>query len=150
MDLMEDNGDLRLLLLNTNLAGGEHIPEIERRIWVIKERVWSEKASLPYTYYPTLMIVDLISFVTMWLDTFPLSSGIQLLSICALMVGTSLSYKEHCRCLFGAYVQTHKEGLNDTDSPRTLNAICLGPTGNTQHRYKFLNLATNRCIYRRG
>ena len=32
---------------------------------------------------------------------------------------------------------------------RTLGAICLGPTGNSQGSYKFMNLRTGRRITRR-
>ena len=71
------------------------------------------------------------------------------MSPCALIVGTNLSYQQHCRCLFGSYVQTHKETDNNTDKVRTLDAICLGPTGNSQGTYKFLNLSTGKQIHRR-
>ena len=95
------------------------------------------------------MVVDLISFIIMWLNAFPLSSGIQAMSPRTIVVGTNLSYTEHCRCPFGAYVQKHEDGTNKTDRPQTLDAICLGPTGNAQGTYKFLNLATGKRIYRR-
>ena len=45
-------------------------------------------------------------------------------------------------------MQTHKETSNNTATERTLDAICLGPTENVQGTYKFLNLATNKRIYR--
>ena len=66
-----------------------------------------------------------------------------------LIIGTNLSYSEHCRCPFGAYVQTHEEGYNKTDTERSLDAICLGPTGNSQGTYNFMNLATGMKIKRR-
>ena len=95
------------------------------------------------------MVTDMINWIVTWLKVFPMSGGIQGVSPRALVVGTALNYQQHCRCPFGAYVQTHEETDNDTDRPRTLDAICLGPTGNTQGTYKFLNLSTGRRIYRR-
>ena len=64
------------------------------------------------------------------------------------MIGTQLSHDKHFKCPFGTYVQTHEEGSNNTETERTIDAICLGTTGNVQGSYKFLNLATNRRIYR--
>ena len=113
-DLMKNNGDLKSSLFNTTSAG-EHVPEIERRIRVIKERVRAEKSGLPFTYYPTVMVVDLISFAITWLNAFPMSGGIKNILPRSIVVRTNLNYNEHCRCPFGAYIQTHKEGTNNTD-----------------------------------
>ena len=82
---------------------------------MIKERVRAEKASLPYTYYPIVMVVDMINFVVTWLNVFLLANGIWNMSPQLIVVGTNLSYNKHCQCLFGAYVQTHEEGTNDMD-----------------------------------
>eukprot|EP00957_Ditylum_brightwellii_P011842 892593-Ditylum_brightwellii.AAC.1 len=54
---------------------------------------------------------------------------------------------KHCRIPFGAYAQTHEEGSNDM-SERTLGAISLGPVGNVQGSYKFMNLRTGKLIHR--
>ena len=147
-NLMKNNGALQPSLLNTTLAD-EHVLEIERRIRVIKEQVCAEKASLPYVYYPTVMVVDLISFVVTWMNAFPIVSGIHSMLLHTIMIGTNLTYDKHCRCLFDAYVQTQEGGTNDNDRPQTVDMICLGPTGNSQGTYRFMNLATGRCIYRR-
>ena len=66
------------------------------------------------------------------------------------MTGIKLDYSKHCRLPFGSYVQVHDEP-SPTNSPtaRTVGAITLGPTGNLQGGYKFLNLRTGKKITRR-
>ena len=100
-NLMKDDGDLKSSLLNTTSAG-EHVPDIERRIRVIKECVRAEKCSLPYSHYPIIMVTDMINWIVTWLNVFPMSGGIQGVSPRALIVGTALNYQQHCRCPFGA------------------------------------------------
>ena len=117
--------------LNTT-GKGEHVPEIERRIQVIKERTRAERMTLPYTHLPIIMIVDLLGYLVTWLNAFPTSSGIPNYVPRTLLTGTKLTNDKHCRCPFGTYVQTHEETSNNTASERTLDAICLGPTGNVQ------------------
>ena len=60
-----------------------------------------------------------------------------------------LSYKYHCRAPFGAYCETH-ENNEPTNSMRSraLLTICLGPTGNFQGSYHFLNLLSGLVIKR--
>ena len=147
-DLLKDDSDIKAALLNTTLAD-EHVLEIERRIRVIKERMRAEKSSLPYTYLPIIMITELVNYVVTWLNVFPTGAGIGNLSPRSIATGTQLTYNEHCRCPFGTYVQTHEEGGNDTDKERSVDGICLGPTGNSQGTYKFMNLATGQRLYRR-
>ena len=65
------------------------------------------------------------------------------------MTRIKLDYSKHCRLPFGSYVQVHDEP-SPTNSPiaRTVGAITLGPTGNLQGGYKFLNLWTGKNITR--
>ena len=67
------------------------------------------------------------------------------------MTGIKLDYSKHFRLPFGSYVQVHDEP-SPTNSPtaRTVGAITLGPTGNLQGGYKFLNLRTGKKITRRN
>ena len=48
---------------------------------------------------------------------------------------------------FGAYAQTHEAHDNDM-RPRTIGAICLGPSGNEQGGHYFLSLRTGRRLLR--
>ena len=130
----------------------EHCGDIERMIRTIKERVRCGWNKLPYDPKPHLMIRELINFTVMWLNAFPPKEGIsKTLSPRILVAGTKLSAKEHCRIEFGAYAQVHEEDTpRNSMLPRTIGAICLGPTGNIQGGYKFMSLSTGRLIVRRS
>ena len=82
---------------------------------------------------------------------FPDKGGIPNVSPRILTKGIKLDYIKHCRLPFGSYVQVHDEP-SPTNSPtaRTVDAITLGPTGNLQGGYKFLNLWTGKKITRRN
>jgi hypothetical protein len=55
-----------------NLASAnKHVPEIERKIWVIKEGVRAVIYSIPFNSYPAWMLVHAVLFVTKQLNLFP-------------------------------------------------------------------------------
>lgn len=68
-------------------------------------------------------------------------------SPCEIMTNTKLDYIKHCKVPFGTYCQVfqHNDPSN-TDAECTVDAICLGPTGNLQGSYKFFNLETRQKI----
>jgi hypothetical protein len=54
-----------------NLASAnEHVPEIERRIWVVKERCRATRHSLPYERIPKLMTIHIVLNVVKLLNFF--------------------------------------------------------------------------------
>ena len=61
--------------LNTT-AAREHIGEIERKIQVVKERAMSTISILPYKLLPKLVIIKLMHFCVIWMNSFPVKSGI--------------------------------------------------------------------------
>jgi hypothetical protein len=94
------------------------------------------------------MLIQLLHFVVMWLNNFPLATGISTqLSPQELIIRHRLDYKKHCKAPFGAYCKAHKEN-NPTNSMLTRGtpSICLGPTGNLQGSYHFLSLMTGKLI----
>ena len=136
--------------LNTS-AAGEHVGEIERRIRVIKERARGIICTLPYPRLPQIMVIHLLHFIVMWLNNFPVSNSVSArFSPRELILRHKLDAKNHCRAPFGAYCETHEENTptNSMES-RGTPAICLGPTGNIQGSYNFLNLASGLVIKRR-
>ena len=82
---------------------------------------------------------------------FPAKGGISNVSPMTLMNGIKLDYGKHCCLPFRSYVQVYDDP-SPTNSPtaRTIGAITLGPTGNLQGGYKFLNLRTGKKITRRN
>ena len=82
---------------------------------------------------------------------FPAKGGIPNVSPRTLMTGIKLYYSKHFRLPFGSYVQVHDEpSPKNSPTARTVGAITLGPTGNLQGGYKFLNLRTGKKITRRN
>ena len=59
------------------------------------------------------------------------------------MTGNNIDFKKRCKIEFGAYVEAYEKKfpLNSTQS-HTEPVICLGPTGNLQCSYWFLNIRT--------
>ncbi|GAX19421.1 hypothetical protein FisN_4Lu403 [Fistulifera solaris] len=129
-------------------SADEHVPEIERYIRTVKDRVRSRYNTLPFTRIPRLMLVRLVANAVFWLNAFPHKDGVSTtLSPRYLLTGQHLDASKHVRCEFGSYVQTHEKHTSDMQ-PRTTGAICLGPTGNEQGGHYFLSLSTGERLHR--
>jgi hypothetical protein len=102
---------LKPLLPNVTLnmtAAREHIGEIERKIRVNKERARSTVNTLPYSMMPNIMIIELMHFCMMWLNSFPVKSGIsEKWRPRELVSRHKLNAKLHCKVPFGAYCEVH-------------------------------------------
>ena len=60
-----------------NLASAnKHVPEIEKKIRVIKERVRAVIYSIPFDSPPARMLVHAVLFVTKQLNLFPMKGGL--------------------------------------------------------------------------
>jgi hypothetical protein len=133
-----------------NLASAnEHVPEIERKIRVIKERVRAVIYSIPFNSLSARMLVHAVLFMTKQLNLFPVKGGLSLkFSPKQIMLGEVVQYKS-CAMGFGRYCQIHEE-----DQPcngmvaRMQGAILLGPSGNAQGGHKFFTLATGKVVIR--
>ncbi|KAL7485324.1 hypothetical protein ACHAW6_010934 [Cyclotella cf. meneghiniana] len=138
-------------LVTHSTAAREHVNKIERRIRTIKERGRGVKSVMPFKAMPKLMLIEMISFVVIWLNTFPLQSGIsQEYSPWEMVLRTKLTFEKHCKLPFGEYVEANDHPAITNDSmPRTTPAISMGPTGNSQGTYKFYSLITGKKIKRR-
>jgi uncharacterized membrane protein YgcG len=129
-------------------AQNEHVPEIERYIRTVKDRTRSGYNSLPFERIPRLVLIRLVANAVFWLNAFPHADGVSdTLSPRYLLTGKHLDYRKHVRLEFGSYVQTHEEHTNDM-LPRTIGAICLGPSGNEQGGHYFMSLMTGRRLLR--
>ena len=140
------------VILNT-CAPSEHVPEIERRIRTVKERVRAVIISLPFSRIPRPMVIHTVIFSVMWLNFFPPKGGVSTtLSQQAIVTGLAPDAEKHCKMPFGGYAQIHAEPTqtNDVMVSRTVGGISLGPTGNIQGTYKFLSLLTGNVIQARS
>ena len=57
-------------------AANEHVPEIERRILLLKERIRTVRSSLPFNKVPSVMIVYFVLSVSKFLIYFITKGGI--------------------------------------------------------------------------
>jgi hypothetical protein len=132
-------------------AANEHVPEPERAARLVKERCRGTENTLPFDGLPKLMVIELLHFVVLWLNNFPVKLGISTkYSPRELICRHKLNAKQHCQTPFGTYCEVHDEPspLNGM-TPRTHPAICMGPTGNFQGTYKFMCLTTGKKLHRR-
>ena len=137
----------------TNLASSnEHVPEIERRIRVVKERCRSTRHGLPFTRVPRLLTIHIVLNCVKLLNFFPTKGGVsETLSPKTIMSGETLDFKKHLSLQVGQYCQVHEEEQpRNSEIPRTRGAISLGPSGNLQGAYKFMALNTGKKITRRS
>ena len=98
------------------------------------------------------MKVEFIYFVTLWLNAFPVKSGVfETFSPREILLRWRMDAKKHCRVLPGSYCEVHDDPnpFNTTVS-RTHKVIALGPTGNLQGSVKFYCLNTGRVLKRRA
>ena len=139
--------------LLVNLASSdEHVPEIERRIRVVKERTRATRHSLPFTRIPKILTIHIVLNAVKLLNFFPTKGGIsETLSPKTIMSGETLDYKKHLSLQIGQYCQVHEEDTpRNSLNPRTKGAISLGPSGNLQGGFKFMALNTGKKIIRRS
>jgi hypothetical protein len=77
MDMEFDKlkGKLPNVILNTT-AAQEHVGEIERKIRVVTERARCTASILPYNILPKIMIIELMHFCVIWMNSISVKSGI--------------------------------------------------------------------------
>lgn len=129
-----------------NLASAdEHVPEIERRIHVVKERTRGTRHSLPFDRIPRMMTIHMVLNVVKLLTYFPTKAGFSNHWSPMIMAGKPLNYKKDLALEFGAYCQVHAHHTpRNSMKARTEGGICLGPIGNEQGGFKFMSLQTGR------
>jgi hypothetical protein len=138
--------------LNTTSAN-EHVPEVERFIRVIKERVRGFVTTYPVSNLPNVMKIHLLQHTVQMLNLTIQPNGVSdILSPAGIVLGSQLDAHIHCRLEFGSYCQIHEEPSpsNDVNLPRTIDAIALRPLGNAQGGYYFLCLSSWRILARRA
>jgi hypothetical protein len=119
--------------LVVNLASAnKHMPKIECRIRVMKERCRATRHSLPFEWIPKIMTVHIVLNVVRLLNFFPTKGGVsETLSPKTIMSGESLDYKKHLSLQIGQYCQVHEDkNPRNSQLARTKGAISLGPSGN--------------------
>jgi hypothetical protein len=123
--------ELPMLVCNTT-AAKEHVSKAECLIWSIKERTRGVVCTLPFTYIPWRLKIEFIYFITLWLNVFPMKTGILGVYLPhELLVRWRLDYKKHCRVLPDSHCKVHKEPVpSNTMMTRTHKCIACSPTEN--------------------
>jgi hypothetical protein len=136
-----------ILAINTT-AAREHVPEVERKIRLIKEQGRGILNTLQFKKMPRLMLIELIYHVVPWLNAFPAKSGVsEMLSPREIVYRHKLDFAKHCKLPFGTYCKVHDDPTcTNTMATHSPPAIVLGPMGNLQGTYKFLSLATGKKV----
>jgi len=131
------------------VAKGAHVPEIERSIRTMKERIRTVIHGLPFRSYTRLMIASLVHFITRLLNQFPRANSIcRDLSPLSMITGADIPSIKEFSIEFGAYVVTHDAITNtNTTAPRGSDAIALCPA-NSSGGWYFMNLSSGRRILR--
>ena len=138
--------------IEINVTGkNEHVGEIERLIRQVKERCRCVRADIRFKILPNAVIKALVIHVVMWLNAWPSKAGVsEIFSPREIVLRWQLSTKLHCQAPFGSYCIAYDENIpTNTQQLRGRDCICLGPTGNRQGTYKFLDLETWQVIKRK-
>ena len=136
-----------------NLAApNEHVPEVERNIRVVKDRIRCTLTGMPYKRVPKNFKRELVLSCTAMLNTVPREAGASnTLSPMELLTGRTLDFNKHCKLAPGVYCLVHEENIpTNTMEERASGAIAIGPTTDMQGSYRFLSLKTGHIITRRS
>ena len=132
-----------------NPAGpGQHVPIVERKIRLVKERVRAYLQSIPYQLMFSLLRY-LVEYVTLMLNFEPNSKREDPTSPFELFRGLKIDYKKQLRISFGDYAESHDPHItSNTMQSRTDPCIALIPLLNAQGSNLFYNLDTRRTCVR--
>jgi hypothetical protein len=127
-----------------------HVGEVERSIRTIKERIRACAHGLPFKSLPKLLLTHIVADSVRCLNNFPRKHGVSAtISPVSILTGVPTPDYHGMRVEIGSYAQVYEENdPSNTPRARSLGAIALTPTGNTQGDYYFLSLATGARISR--
>ena len=112
----------------------EHVPEIERFIRTVMERVRSAQATMLFKRIYKLMIVHLVASAIFWINAFPPSTPGAGMSEKKgpgqFILGNTVDYRKVCRLQPVEYVQVHQEdepqNIIDCNLPRQYDVYEIG------------------------
>jgi hypothetical protein len=86
------------ILLIKNMAAKEHMPEVERKIRLIKEQGRGILNTLPFKMMARIMLIELIYHIVLWLNAFPTKTGVsETLSPRKKVYQHKLDFAKHCK-----------------------------------------------------
>ena len=108
-------------------------------------------ATTSFLMMPRRMVVERVYLQVFWYNyTIPENYISTTLGPAAIVLGRTYDYNHLCGegTKFGEFVQTHEKTTN-TMMSRTVSAICLRPSGNSQGSFFYYSLVTGRRLHRR-
>ena len=105
MEFEKVRDKLAIIEVNTT-AAREHVPEIERQICLIKERVRCTTSDFPFDTIPRLVLIHVVYTCVMWINDIPRKAGaVQGVSPRELVTGRAVNYKKR---LSGLYMRLRR------------------------------------------
>ncbi|KAG7361762.1 hypothetical protein IV203_036863 [Nitzschia inconspicua] len=135
-----------------NLAtANEHVPQAERNIQTIKERVRATYHSLPFKAIPKLFIKEPMAETANKLNFFPPKNGVsEYNSPREILSHQQLDYTKNCTIPQFSYVQAYdKPEPRNSQAARSLDCMYLCPVNNLQGGHVLYHFGTKGKITRR-
>ena len=131
MEIKKVQEKVTIIEVNTT-AAREHVPDIERHICLIKERVICTTSDFPFDPIPRLVVIHVVYTCVIFINAITRKAGaVQGISPRELVTGKTVHYKRDCRACIGGYVEASTGAIFTNDNtPRTHSCIALGPSGN--------------------
>ena len=127
---------------------GKHVPIIERRIRVIKERLRALMSVLPFKL-PKALLSYALRYCIGCINMQPSSLRQDAISPREAFTGIKVDAKRDLRVSFGDYCQVYQPNIiKNSMVPRTVGAIALGSKGNKQGSVIFFLLDTKKVVTR--
>ena len=126
-----------------NPAGPQqHVPVVEAKIKVIKERLRGILCTLPYKL-PLMLLRWCVDYVVTRINMLPSSLRVDPTSPRELFLGRKINAKTDLRLCFGDFVQARVPNVvSNSMEPRTQGCIALNSKGNEQGTWMFYQLST--------
>ncbi len=140
-DKVEDANEI--VEINTTTAS-KHVGKIKQYICAAKERSHALLLDLPFTVLPRQVIIHLVYFAVLWLNSLPAAAGVsKKYPPCTIVLGHELNFTKHCKATFGSHVEAHDDPtITNTMHLCKIPGIFLGPTGNCQGTHKVFDINT--------
>ena len=109
MEFKKVSDELDLVTVNTSVAR-EHGIEVEHGIRLTKESSRATVANTPFKFLLKQVIVHLVYFMTLWLNSFLVVQEISEQHLPReIVTGQEIDHKTHCKHVFGSYVEAHED-----------------------------------------
>ena len=101
---------------------------------------------LPFNSLPRVMVMHSMKMLVLHVIAFTCRRGVsQIILLLTIAEGVALGFNLHFRAIFEYFLQTFG-GTDNTMTPRTIDAIAIGPTGNLQGGIMCFSLATAKPL----